>query len=182
VKVTLVTCVLAASLVTAAGCGGGNGDDTFEGDGYSFTYPEEWIELEPGEARGHAGGEAISTTAVGPDEGADVLFVDVYRLRLRVTERIFDEVTRELAAVFAQAFSQAGGRITAGPTRVTVDGLPALRLEGFALSPDDVRVQSRVTAVFDGMTEYALNCQYTPEGAEEMERGCDQVFESFQVE
>ena len=52
------------------------------------------------------------------------------------------------------------------------------------MTPQGARVESRVNLLllFDGATEYFLNCQYTPSGAEEMKQGCDQVVESFQVE
>jgi hypothetical protein len=65
---------------------------------------------------------------------------------------------------------------------VTIDGLPGLRFEASGLDPEGVRVQSRLIFVFDGRTVYALNCQFTPETAEEMKRGCEQVVESLQVE
>jgi hypothetical protein len=65
---------------------------------------------------------------------------------------------------------------------VTVDGLPALRLEATARDPAGVRVRSRSILVFDGTIEYFVDCQVTTEGAEEMKRGCDQVVSSFQVE
>lgn len=69
-----------------------------------------------------------------------------------------------------------------GPTSVTIDGLPGLSWEGSLVNVDGVTVQSRFTSLWDGSTEYWMNCQFTPEHAEEMKRGCDQVEESFQVE
>jgi hypothetical protein len=36
--------------------------------------------------------------------------------------------------------------------------------------------------MYDGKTEYFINCQFAPEAAEEMKQGCEQVAESFQVE
>jgi hypothetical protein len=61
-------------------------------------------------------------------------------------------------------------------------GCQAYAFEASALATEGVRVQSRLVVVFDGTTEYALNCQFTPEAAEEMKQGCDQVVESFKVE
>jgi hypothetical protein len=65
---------------------------------------------------------------------------------------------------------------------VTVGGLPGRSFEGSLVSSNGVHVQARLTFAFDGRTEYLLNCEFTPEGAEEMKRGCTQAVESFQVE
>jgi PsbP len=184
VKVTLVAFLLAAALVASAGCGGGgsgDGDKTYEGDAFSFTYPQEWDERE-GEARFTRPGQQATSVYFGPAEGANVLGLDVGRVGVSITEANVDEISDQFAAELDQTFRQAQGGITKGPTRLTVGGLPALRFEGSSLNPDDVRVRSQVTAVFNGVTQYFLNCQFTPEGAEEMQRGCDQVVESFQVE
>ena len=46
----LAICGVAAALAASPGCGGGgsgNGDKTYEGDDYSFTYPGEWDEQQP---------------------------------------------------------------------------------------------------------------------------------------
>jgi hypothetical protein len=87
-KVTLVTFTVAALVVAAAGCGGrggsGEASKTFEGDGDSFSYPGEWLELTPVEARAQTGDE-VSSVNFGPRAGADVLGVVVYRLRASVS-------------------------------------------------------------------------------------------------
>jgi hypothetical protein len=49
-------------------------------------------------------------------------------------------------------------------------------------SSDGQPLQSRMIFVFDGTTEYFLNCQFTRERAEEIKRGCEQVVKSFHVE
>jgi hypothetical protein len=62
-----------------------------------------------------------------------------------------------------------------------VAGLLAIRLEATAINVDGVQTKSHVVLVYDGKTEYYLNCQYTPDGATEMKAGCDQAVASFQV-
>jgi hypothetical protein len=163
--------------------GGGGEDNTFEGDGYSFTYPGEWVQGEPGEAAGQTGGEPLSEAAFAPEfEGSDNLLVQVYRLKLAVTEGNFDEASDEFATLIGEALRQADGDLTSGPTRVTVGGLPGLSFEGSLVNADGVHVRAWATVAFDGRTEYVLECEFTPERAEEMKRGCNQVLESFQVE
>jgi hypothetical protein len=179
-RVLCVLLALAAAGLLALGCGGGDGDETFEGDGYSFTYPGEWEELE-GQAY-VATGDEVSSATLGPEEGANVLTFTVYRLNLAVTEANLDQVADEITDVLGGLLEEAQGSVTEGPTRVSVAGLPAFRVEGSAVNPEGVRTQGELTLIFDGTTEYFLNCQFTPDRAQEMQEGCDQVLDSFAVE
>jgi hypothetical protein len=175
-----------------AACGGDgddggarSGDKTFEGDGYSLTYPEEWIEMEAGEPAGQTGDdEPLSDAMFGPQaEGSDNhMNVLVFPLNLAVTEANLDEVSDEFARLVGEALRQADGEVTSGPTRVTVGGLPGLSFDGSLVNSNGVHVQTWSTFGFDGRTEYFLNCEFRPERAEEMKRGCNQVVQSFQVE
>jgi hypothetical protein len=180
-KVTFVF-ALACLAVTACGGGGndnGDGDKTFEGDGYSFTYPGAWDEQDP--EAGAEGGEVLSSAYVGQDN-TDVLAILLYPLRASITEDNIDDYADDVAEQARGIYEGLDGQLTAGPTPVTLDGLPGFRYEGSLVNVDGVRVQARVTDVFDGLTEYYLYCQFTPEHAEDMKRGCDQVLESFQVD
>jgi hypothetical protein len=40
--------------------------------------------------------------------------------------------------------------------------------------------ESRLVFVFDGTTEYELNCQHTAGRADEIERGCEQILRTIQ--
>jgi hypothetical protein len=181
-KLAVVT-LAGAGLLASAGCGGGNddgdGDKTFEGDGYSFTYPGDWDEQDPEAAS--QGGDLISSAYVGQDN-TDVLAILLYPLPASITKDNIDEYADDVAEQARETYEGLDGQLTAGPTPVTMAGLPGFRYEGSLVNVDGARVQARVTDVFDGLTEYYLYCQFTPEGAEEMKRGCDQVVESFQVE
>ena len=192
-KVTLAAVALACLTVTACGGsndteggggGSGDGDKTFEGDGYSFVLPEDWMEFEQGESRARSGEQISPSVWIGPRGGSDsdLMVVDVFRARVAVTQENIDDVSDQLAAEFDQLLGEGGWRMTRDPARVRVDELPGLRFEASGLDPEGERVRSRYVYVLDGRTVYALNCQFTPEGAEEMRRGCDQVIESFQVE
>jgi hypothetical protein len=171
---------LAFLLVLVAGCGSGGGDKTFEGDGYSFTYPGSWEEFENAPSAA-ATGTVVSSKSFAPERGGSGFVITVYRLSSSVTADNIDSIAPEVAAVTEQIFRQAGGQMTARPTKVTVAGHPGFSAKGTAVTPQGTRVQSRVTLVFDGTTEYFLTCQFTPDAAEEMLKGCNKVLESFEL-
>jgi hypothetical protein len=164
----------------APACGGGGSEDgskTFQGDGYSYSYPGDWEET----TVTAASGDVPSATVVGPG-GANSFYVGASLLDISVSEENLDQYSSDLVAETDQLFWQAQGQVTSGPERTTVAGLPALRLEASAVNQDGTQTKSHVILVYDGNTEYFLNCQYTPEGADEMTQGCNQAVDSFAVE
>jgi hypothetical protein len=99
-----------------------------------------------------------------------------------ITEGNIDGYADDVSEAAKETYEELDGELTAAPTPMTLDGLPGFRYEGSLVNVDGVRVQARVIRAFDGLTEYYLYCQFTPEGADEMKRGCEQVVESFRVE
>jgi hypothetical protein len=170
----LATSVLVALLALVAACGGGSTDNTFEGDGFSFTYPGDWITGDTG--AWEPPGPAVAISYPGPEEveeREELLFVAVFPNQKSVTEDNLDDSLEEIAA--DQIRNYEG--LTAGPTAMTVDGLPAGRVEA---AWGNTRL--RTTIVFDGTTWYVIRCEFVPARAEKMKPGCDQVVESFQIE
>lgn len=157
---------------------GAESDKTFEGDGYSFSYPANWEERDPG--MGFRFGTPTSETYIGLNN-TDLLGVLRAESPVPITDANVDDYTLEFAAAALDLFAGNGGEMLQGPVRVTAGGLPGLRFEGWLNNVDDVRVESRVIWLFEKKTQYFMNCQYTPEHAKEMKQGCDQVEESFQV-
>lgn len=173
-KVTLVTClVLGSVLAGAAACGGrngdgsGDGDKTFEGDGYSFTYPADWEEFEPDEV---IPGAALTTVFAPDGSSPGELIFEIGDGGSPVTADNIDEAEEELAGAIQES--------TEGPIRMTMAGLPALRIVAHPRSD----LTRRITTAFDGATIYIFDCAFTPDIAEDMQRGCDQVEESFRIE
>jgi hypothetical protein len=157
--------IIALLVVSLAACGGD--ENTFEREGVSFTYPENWGEAEY-EAVDPA---AVFGTAFTPEENSLTgLIFEISRGDVTVTEKNIDDVLADAAGALDPS--------TEGPSRLTVGGLPAIRF----VSHPQAGLTRRVTFVFDGTTIYALNCAFTPERAEEMKRGCEQVVTSFAVE
>lgn len=169
--------LLAAALL--GGCGGGSGDKTFEGDGYSFTYPGGWEQYEGSGAPGV--GRSVSSVAFAPTAGGNGLTLTVYRLPAAITEDNIGSFAGEIRTVTEQVFHAGGGRLLEGPTRVNVAGLPAFTASGTGVTPSGTRVRSRIDLAFDGTTEYFFNCQFTFDHAEEIQQGCSTVLESFQL-
>jgi hypothetical protein len=165
-KVTIALLVVLLLTLPACGGGEGDGDKTFEGDGYSFVYPEDWEEREIGEVTPGA----VFLTAFAPAEGLDGLIFEINVGDTPVSESNIAEVQADVAGVLQES--------TEGPTRVSVAGLPGLRF----ISHPQPGLSRRVTTVFDGATAYVFDCGFTPDRAEEMEQGCDQIEQSFQIE
>ena len=173
---------LCLALVAAAllgGCGGGSGDKTFEGDGYSFVYPGGWKQHEGSGAPGV--GNSVSSVAFAPEAGGNGLTLTVYRLPAAITEDNIDSFAGEVRTVTEQVFQAGGGRLQDGPARVNIAGLPAFTASGTGVTPSGTHVRSRINLAFDGTTEYFFNCQFTSDHAQEIQQGCSTVLESFQL-
>jgi hypothetical protein len=149
---------------------------TFEGDGYSFTYPGDWDEQKPD--LGTEVGTATSSTRIGLNT---TNFLGVVAVGLPASASVA-EITDATLASARELIEKNGGQVTAGPIPITIGGLLGFRYEGWLITEEGVRVQSRLTWAVDDTHQYFMNCQFTPEHAEEMKRGCDQVEKSFTAE
>ena len=155
IRIALVGAILALAVVgilTAAGCGGDNadqragstdtaqdaggetqqsagGDKTFHGDGFSFTYPNDWTLTEFTEER--PPDRKLPGVRVRPQEApaTDGVSVIVYDDQDAVGEGNLDEAVDEIAAEYK------GVPLAVPPTPTTVGGLPAIYLAGPARGP-----------------------------------------------
>jgi hypothetical protein len=196
VKITIVACLLAALLVAGAACGGkgsDNGEDTtipsgrnFRGGGLSFTYPTEWRVREAGEPMA----DADYQVRVGPPgQPHDQITVTIAELgiviegkNLVITRKNVDENKELLVAGVEAAVGFGGGELSEPPTRVSLSGLPGYRYEVSHISvAGGGKVDSHITDVFKGTNRYTVACVYTPDGAPEIKRACDQVLGSFHL-
>ena len=106
--------IFALLVVSLAACGGE--ENTFEREGVSFTYPENWGEAEY-EAVDPA---AVFGTAFTPEENSLTgLIFEISRGDVTVTEKNIDDVLADAAGALDPS--------TEGPSRLTVGGLPAIR-------------------------------------------------------
>jgi uncharacterized RDD family membrane protein YckC len=150
-------------------------DGTYRGHGVSFDYPAGWQEL----PKFQAGGDEQWSAAVAAAD-LDLVVVAAYAPYGPVTAENLNTAKSDFEGRVQQAAEQTGGTVLAGPEEITVAGKPGLwfRLTG---THDGTPYESRLVFVFDGTTEYAINCQHTAENADEIERGCDQIIRTFTV-
>jgi RDD family/Septum formation len=174
--------VLAGSVVYAASYQD-TGAQTYHGNGVSFDYPAGWEEGTRRVAAETGTADEIWEVAFGLDS-ASVVSVTAYRMNMPVTA----EYPENLDAAKAQSdemvrewFEQNGGTVEAGPEEITVAGMPGLRFRATG-TLGGTSFESTIVLIFDGATEYNLNCQHTSEWAEEVERGCEQIVHTFRVD
>jgi len=189
-KLTRTLPALLAAAALVAGCGGGDEEssssepaavqagaetnETFSEEGFdiTFEYPEDFEVLQDVQFSRSAGVEAGATTAVGLD-GTNLVAIQRFDLNMEVSDQNFATVKSEADQVFSQA---AGEQVTGEETEVA--GLPALEYE---LTVDEAEdIQTRAVAVFDGNTEYLLNCQSGADQRELILAACDLALETYE--
>ena len=188
-KITRTLPALLAVAALVAGCGGeeesspsepadvqagAETNDTFSEEGFdiTFEYPEDFEVLEDVQFSRSAGVEAGATTGVGLD-GTNLVAVQRFDLDVEVSDQNFADVKSEADQVFSQA---AGEQVTG--EEIEVAGLPALE---YAVTVDEAEdIQTRAVAVFDGNTEYLLNCQSGADQRELILAACDLALETYE--
>ena len=146
---------------------------TFNAEGYSFAYPGTWAKGRDHLTRAGRFTTAFAweaPTAVSPSTSGEVLVVVAEPVKGPLVERGFDPFLR----LMRKRLENEGERPLVAPTRVRVAGLPALRS---AVEFPDGAVR-RYTVILDRRRAYLLTCTFI---SKEMERGCNQVEESFRV-
>ena len=165
--------VLATAALALGACGGG-GDGRFEADGFAITfeYPKDFEESEDVTISEQRGSKAQDSRAVGLDEDNGII-VQRYGLKrsingnnLHLAKAEFDGLVRALSPDAAK-----------GQT-AEIAGLPALRYRNVPVrSVEDGR--SRLIVLFDGRTEYLINCQSTPDKRDEVDEACDKAVDTL---
>jgi hypothetical protein len=178
--------VLALVVVSAAvlvGCGTSS-EKSYQGHGVSFHYPKSWERAKfTGLSAKNASG--VWTAAFKPPSSskADVVFMTEYRTPVAINNQNRATYSDDVASSVANVAKQAGGSVLAGPTPVSMGGLPGFDFEISATTVSGLSSESRVLLVWNGKTEYYLNCQHVATGklATEIERGCKAIISSFKV-
>jgi hypothetical protein len=171
----LLPFLLVLTALGAVACGAEE-DSLFDAKGFgiTFEYPEGFEESDDVSIAQQRGSQADDSRAVGLDEDNGII-VQRYSLQQSINEDNLELAKAEFDALVAQLSPDAGrGRVT------EVAGLPAINYEDIPVeSVDDG--QSRLVVVFDGRTEYLLNCQSTPKERSKIEDACDLAVETLAV-
>jgi hypothetical protein len=174
--IALVLFALAAAAFSACG----SRTNRLAGDGYEFRYPADWRPVSTGAFVGTTAAGALSKQAVGVD-GENLAVMVTVRISPAVTTSNIGSVEQDTANEIRRVAEQGGGRVTAGPTRLTMGGLPALSFELSGIKVGKAVVDSRLVLAFQGTLEYLLSCQHTPDRADQVEGACDGIIRSFRV-
>ena len=168
--------LLIVTALAAAGCGGGDGggQETFDDEDFAITfkYPASFEELEDVSIASTAGAAAKETRALGLNE-QNVILVDRYDLRIEVTQENLADVKPEVDQVVSQA---AGQELTG--KEIEVGGLPGYEYVFDLEDPPEAR--TRFLVLFHGATEYAVNCQSTPQQRDEVDAACRLVVDTLE--
>lgn len=164
--------------VTASASASGQ---VYSANGVSFDYPQGWQSLEVTASSASTNGTVVWQEAFGPGPGSDFVSVTDYSLNASVTADNIDQQEPGTTNSITSLFQQAGGSLTSGPDKITMDGLPALGYAGTAVDPDGNQVNIRMVLAYDGPTEYYVNCQASQPGASAIAAACDQIVGSFSL-
>jgi hypothetical protein len=177
----VLACALSALIVLAiSGCGGGgsegNEDKTFDGDGFSFQYPGDWVE---GEFANPNSSVVAGVTYPGAEQGTtDSVSVAKGSVPEEVTKENLSEVVAAIKTEAAAAYDE----VLEGPVGTEIGGRPAITLRAKDTSPEGDDVVIRAAVVIANTTRFVIQCEYLPENAEKITPGCDQVIETFKAE
>jgi hypothetical protein len=145
----------------------------------TFQYPADWNPVQTSGSSASQGSQAWSE-AFGIDN-ANFVVVSQYGVNLSITPSNIDQHTSELTTQIQSLFTQAGGSMQSGPTKLTMAGFPALGYSGTAVNPQAVSVKTRIVLAFNGKTEYFVNCQSTGDSNDALDTGCEQIVSTFSV-
>ena len=169
--------LIVVTALAAAACGGGDGGGpkTFDDEAFAITfqYPSSFEELEDVSIGSTAGAASKETRALGLNE-QNVILVDRYELRIEVTQENLAEVKSEVDRVV----SQAAGQELSGK-EIEVGGLPGYEYLFDLEDPPEAR--TRFLVLFHGATEYAINCQSTPQQRDEVDAACQLVLDTLEA-
>ena len=164
-------------MVVAAGCGSDEApgpDKTFQGAGYSFSYPGDWEERQPDP------GADSADVQIAPEPGGAGISVGTFEVSEAITAANIDDHGEELIeAATTFLASTRGGTLSPEGDVVssTVAGLPGVEFEG-----SSAETETRVAWFFDGATTYAVVCRWPSDYGADVDAACDQVLSTFDVD
>jgi hypothetical protein len=182
----LVAAAMAFAIVTgvSSGCDSA-ADKSYEGHGISFRYPRSWEQASFAGA-GDENPNGLWTEAFrphSPSSRADMIFISEFRTPASITKQNRARYREEVASSVSNGAIRAGGSLLAGPTPVSMGGLPGYGFRISSRTRDNRSSRSRILLVWNGRSEYLLDCRYDAAGGDEVEieRTCNEIIESFEL-
>jgi hypothetical protein len=171
----LLPFLLVLTTLGAAACGAEE-DSLFDAKGFgiTFEYPEGFEESDDVSIAQQRGSQADDSRAVGLDEDNGII-VQRYSLQQSINEDNLELAKAEFDALVAGLSPDAAKGVA-----TEVAGLPALRYNRVPVDSVE-RGESRLIVVFDGATEYLINCQSTPDKRGEINAACDQAVDTLEL-
>lgn len=162
---------LTAGSLTACGDDSSSSDTaTFEEDGYPFTfeYPGDWGDASDISLNNEVGsGNASNLKGVGPADDNGI-FLATYTTSEPITDKNIDQAKAVLDRILGQSAPSARGTVG------DIGGYPSVSFEAVPVS-DPSDAETDIVALFDGTSEYFINCQWTPDHEDEVKAACEQL-------
>lgn len=164
---------IAVLALGASACGGGGGGGRYEETGFNITF-----KIPGGFRVGHnirvsksAGAAPADRAAVAIDQD-NLIIVQRYDLNTQITATNLSDFKGEVDDVI----TKLAGKTVSGH-EVTYGNLPGYEYVISITEP--ANGESRLAVLFDGKTEYLVNCQSTPAQRDKIEKGCRTVLDSI---
>jgi hypothetical protein len=171
----LLATALLATLMAACSPSG----PTFDERGISFRYPAAWHRVPEIATSGGATSPLFSDN-VGLDR-LDAAIVALNHVNVPITTSNISQFAAQLRTGVERVARDQGGQVTQDATTITVDGLPGLQIAVAGIRTAGTPVDSTLTLVFKGSSEYFINCQHTSSHATEIANGCQQIIETLKI-
>jgi hypothetical protein len=121
--------------------------------------------------------EAVRSVSVALKEPYDQVTITQYKLKKTLPKGV-NGYKPEVDRIVARLIKQAGG--TAGDAKaVNYGGIPGYQYVVKYPGGENIKLENKLTFLFQGQNEFQVSCQSSPEKREELNKGCDQVLGSL---
>ncbi len=171
-RVISILAGVAVLVLGVSACGGGGGG-RYEESGFdiTFTIPSGFRIAHDIRVSKSAGASPVDRAAVSLDQD-NLVIIQRYNLNVAITSSNLASFKNEVDRVIGNL----AGKKVAGH-EVEYGNLPGYEYVISLAEP--AQGESRLAVLFDGMVEYLVNCQSTPEKRDKVEKGCRTVLDSI---
>lgn len=160
-----------------AGCGPAPGAGSFSSDDFpfSFNYPSNWTL-----SQALPGVSGNGTVTVALREPLDQVQLTSFTMKKSIPEGE-TAIQSEVDEIFRRVARNSAGK--PGKARaVEYNGARGFKFTLTYPASEQVKLRSRLTVLFSGKSQIAVNCQSTAENREQLMDGCDEILESLKFD